>query len=73
MTEMAGFIRRQNVKMAILTVPASNAQSVVNDLVLHGIQAILNFSPTVLDVPEHVVVNSVDLAVELENLSYFIR
>ena len=45
----------------------------VNDLVQHGIQAILNFSPTVLDVPEHVVVNSVDLAVELENLSYFIR
>ena len=73
MSEMAEFIRRQNVKMAILTVPASNAQSVVNDLVLHGIQAILNFSPTVLDVPEHVVVNSVDLAVELENLSYFIR
>jgi redox-sensing transcriptional repressor len=35
--------------------------------------AILNFSPTVLDVPENVVVNSVDLAVELENLSYFIR
>ncbi len=73
MTEMAEFIRRQNVKMAILTVPASNAQSVVNDLVQHGIQAILNFSPTVLDVPENVVVNSVDLAVELENLSYFIR
>ncbi len=73
MTEMAEFIQRQNVKMAILTVPASNAQSVVNDLVQHGIQAILNFSPTVLDVPEHVVVNSVDLAVELENLSYFIR
>jgi redox-sensing transcriptional repressor len=59
--------------MAILTVPASSAQSVVNGMVDHGIQAILNFSPTVLDVPEHVVVNSVDLAVELENLSYFIR
>jgi redox-sensing transcriptional repressor len=59
--------------MAILTVPASGAQSVVNDMVRFGIQAILNFSPTVLDVPEQVVVNSVDLAVELENLSYFIR
>lgn len=73
MSEMADFIRRQNVKMAILTVPANGAQSVANDLVNNGIQAILNFSPTVLDVPEHVVVNSVDLAVELENLSYFIR
>ncbi|MFO1485033.1 MAG: redox-sensing transcriptional repressor Rex [Verrucomicrobiaceae bacterium] len=73
MTDMESFIRRNNVKMAILTVPASGAQSVVNDMVHHGIQAILNFSPTVLDVPEHVVINSVDLAVELENLSYFIR
>ncbi len=71
--EMAAFIGRHHVKMAILTVPANHAQSVTNDLVQHGIQAILNFSPTVLDVPEHVVVNSVDLAVELENLSYFIR
>jgi redox-sensing transcriptional repressor len=59
--------------MAILTVPASSAQLVTNQIVEAGIQAILNFSPTVLDVPENVVVNSVDLAVELENLSYFIR
>ncbi len=73
MGDMPEFVRRNHVKMAILTVPAHNAQSVVNDLVEYGIQAILNFSPTVLDVPEHVVVNSVDLAVELENLSYFIR
>ena len=59
--------------MAILTVPATSAQEVANVLIKAGVQAILNFSPTVLDVPEDVVVNSVDLAVELENLSYFIR
>jgi redox-sensing transcriptional repressor len=73
LTDMAAFIKEHQVKMAILTVPASNAQSVTNKMVDAGIQAILNFSPTILDVPEHVVVNSVDLAVELENLSYFIR
>jgi len=73
MEQMSNFIKEHRVKMAILTVPASGAQSVVNEMVAAGIQAILNFSPTVLDVPEHVVVNSVDLAVELENLSYFIR
>lgn len=71
--EMTEFIREHQVKMAILTVPTSGAQSVTNQMVEAGIQAILNFSPTVLDVPDHVVVNSVDLAVELENLSYFIR
>ena len=70
---MPQFIRTNQVKMAILTVPTSGAQAVTNQMVEAGIQAILNFSPTILDVPDHVVVNSVDLAVELENLSYFIR
>ena len=70
---MDAFIRENGVKMAILTVPAASAQEVANALIKAGVQAILNFSPTVLDVPEDVVVNSVDLAVELENLSYFIR
>lgn len=71
--EMGAFITAQNVKLAILAVPASNAQQVVNSLVAAGIQAILNFAPVVLEVPDQVVVNNVDLAVELENLSYFIR
>lgn len=72
-SQMAAFIQTHGVKMAILTVPGEVAQEVANKLVDAGIQAILNFSPTVLQAPDHVVVNSVDLAVELENLSYFIR
>jgi redox-sensing transcriptional repressor len=59
--------------MAILAVPAMAAQEVANDLVRAGVMGILNFSPTLLQVPEGVVVNNVDLALELENLSYFIR
>ncbi len=70
---LPGFIRDHQIKMAILTVPANHAQEVVNLMVESGIQAVLNFSPVVLDVPKHVIVNNVDLAVELENLSYFIR
>ncbi len=73
MAAMPAFIHENQVKMAILTVPAAAAQEVANALIKAGVQAILNFSPTVLDVPDEVVVNSVDLAVELENLSYFIR
>jgi redox-sensing transcriptional repressor len=73
METMPDFILKNQVKMAILTVPANSAQGVTNQMVEAGIQAILNFSPCVLDVPDQVVVNSVDLAVELENLSYFIR
>ncbi len=67
------FIREHGIKMAILAVPGPVAQEVTNALVAVGIQAILNFAQCVLQVPENVVVNSVDLAIELENLSYFIR
>jgi redox-sensing transcriptional repressor len=69
---LTGFVRENGIKLAILTVPAAAAQSVANELVEAGIQAILNFSPIILQVPEHVVVNNVNLAIELENLSYFI-
>lgn len=70
---LTDYIRENNIKMAILTVPGTHAQEVVNEMVAAGVQAILNFSPVVLEVPKNVVVNNVDLAVELENLSYFIR
>jgi redox-sensing transcriptional repressor len=67
------FVDERGVKMAILAVPATAAQEVVNELVQVGIMGVLNFSPTLLQVPDGVVVNNVDLALELENLSYFIR
>lgn len=70
---MKDFIRKKAIKMAILSVPVVVAQEVTNELVDAGIQAILNFCPTVLQVPPLVFVNNVDLAIELENLSYFIR
>ena len=73
MTEMAECVGSHQIKMAILAVPGTAAQEVVNSLVAAGIQAILNFAPIILQVPEHVVVNNVDLAIELENLSYFSR
>jgi len=69
--ELPQFVKKQNVKMAILTVPADTAQDVANRLVQAGITGILNFSPIVLSVPEKLMVNNVNLAIELENLSYF--
>jgi redox-sensing transcriptional repressor len=71
MDELPTFVEKQNIKMAILTVPAAAAQEVANRLVQAGITGILNFSPIVLFVPEKVMVNNVNLAIELENLSYF--
>ena len=73
MDELGGFVREHRIKMAILTVPGNVAQEVANALVEAGILAILNFAPIILQVPDKVVVNNVDLAIELENLSYFIQ
>jgi redox-sensing transcriptional repressor len=73
MEELPRFIAGQGVKMAILTVPAAVAQSVANGLIGAGVSGILNFAPIVLAVPEEVMVNNVNLAIELENLSYFIQ
>ena len=70
--EVVRFVRENDVKLAILCVPGGVAQEAANELVGAGVQGILNFSPTLLQVPEAVTVNNVDLALELENLSYFV-
>jgi redox-sensing transcriptional repressor len=71
--EMSGVIKDRSVRMAILAVPGTEAQEVANKLVSAGITAILNFAPVILLTPDHVMVNNVNLAIELENLAYFIQ
>ncbi len=73
LARMGKFVADNGVKMAILCVPGTVAQEICNNLVTAGIQAILNFAPIVLHVPAGVMVNNVNLAIELENLSYFLR
>ena len=65
-TELA----RQPVDMAVLVTPAEAAQPVADRLVRLGVRAILNFAPLQLTVPADVVVKTVNLALELETLSY---
>jgi redox-sensing transcriptional repressor len=62
--------RREAVEIAILVTPADPAQGLVDRLVASGVTAILNFAPVQLHVPEGVDVKNVNLAVELETLSY---
>lgn len=73
MERIGRVVREKAVRMAIIAVPATAAQEVANELVEAGIGGILNFSPAMLTVPDTVTVNSVNLAIELENLSYFIQ
>jgi redox-sensing transcriptional repressor len=73
MEKLEEIVQARGVRMAVVTVPATSAQEVANRLVKCGIAGILNFAPLVLQVPEDVMVNNVNLAIELENLSYFIQ
>jgi redox-sensing transcriptional repressor len=73
LAEMEKLVEAKKIKMAILAVPATEAQEITNRLCQAGITAILNFAPIILQVPEHVIVNNVNLAIELENLSYFAK
>jgi redox-sensing transcriptional repressor len=63
-------VRREEVEIAILVTPADPAQGLVDRLVAVGVTAILNFAPVQLQVPDGVDVKNVNLAVELETLSY---
>lgn len=66
------YIADHGVRMAIIAVPEAAGQTVADILVNSGVQAILNFSPAVLNLPDEVVVNHVDLAAELGSLSFFV-
>jgi redox-sensing transcriptional repressor len=65
-------VRRDRIRIAVIAVPASSAQAVLNEVVAAGIKAVLNFSPGTLKVPPDVKVKSVDLTVSLESLSFFL-
>jgi redox-sensing transcriptional repressor len=68
-TMEADFARRP-LDMAVLVTPAEAAQPVTDRLVALGVKAVLNFAPVQLVVPDDVVVKTVNLALELETLSY---
>jgi redox-sensing transcriptional repressor len=70
--QLKRIVRQERVSIAVLAVPASAAQSVVNLVVAAGVKAVLNFSPGTLTVPGDVKLKSVDLTVSLESLSFFL-
>lgn len=65
-------MRRDVISIAVIAVPASSAQRVVDLVLAAGIKAVLNFSPGVLQVPPDVKLKSVDLTVSLESLSFYL-
>src|SRR5256885_14657803 len=67
---LEGDLGKEHSDIAIVVTPAESAQDVVDRLVRAGVKAILNFAPLQLSVPSDVVVKSVNMALELETLSF---
>jgi len=69
--ELAGIVRASQVAIGVVATPGPAAQEAADLLVAAGVTSILNFAPVVLTAPSAVNVRKVDLAVELQILSYY--
>jgi redox-sensing transcriptional repressor len=71
--ELTQTVQKETIRLGIIAVPADNAQQVVDTLVAAGVRGILNFAPVSVTVPPNVALNSVDLSVQLEQLSFLVN
>jgi len=70
---LAAILADTGAELALLTVPAEEAQKAADALAAAGIRGVLNFAPAVLRLPAHVRLVSVDLAVQLEQLAFLVH
>lgn len=71
--KLARFVRRHNIEIAVVAVPAAAAQTVAELLVAVGVRAILNYAPTTLNVPADVRVEDVDPVIHLQRMAFHLR
>lgn len=71
MGDLAGAAAQERPAIGVIATPAGAAQEVADALVGVGIRSILNFAPTVLTVPAHVMLRYVDLSIELQVMSFY--
>jgi redox-sensing transcriptional repressor len=72
MSQLVEEITRQNIRIAMIAVPASEAQSVADKLVEAGVQALLNYAPITITVPPGVRVQYIDPAAHLQHMTYYL-
>ena len=70
---LAGFVKHENVDIAVITVPAEKAQIVADTVCEAGIKGVWNFTTVDLDLPEDVVVENVHISDSLHALAYYMH
>ena len=69
--ELAQIVQSRNISIGVIATPGTAAQEAADALVAAGVTSLLNFAPAVISAPHGVSVRKVDLAVELQILSYY--
>ena len=72
MDQLHTVVKKLNILVAMLAVPASHAQAVTDDLVDAGIQAILNYAPVNITVPKGIRVQYIDPVTHLQRMTYYL-
>jgi redox-sensing transcriptional repressor len=70
LTDLADTVQKHSIRLGIMAVTAEAAQDVADQLVDAGVKGLLNFAPVSISVPADIALNAVDLAVQLEQLSF---
>jgi redox-sensing transcriptional repressor len=73
MNEMKQTIKAMNIRIGIITVPAAEAQFVANEFIQSGIEAILNFAPAIIKVPNEIRIHHADFTTELQSLAFYLE
>ncbi len=73
MSELAEVVETKNVTIGIVAVPASEAQTVIDQLIANGIIGILNYAPIAPQVPMHVVIRNIDPVLSLQSMTFYLR
>jgi len=73
MDDLEEVIEKEDIQVAILTVPAPVAQSITDRMIQGTVRGILNFTPARLTVPSSIRIHHIDLAIELQSLVYFLK
>jgi len=67
------YVRETEIKIAIIAVPASDAQDVAENLIEAGIKAVLNYAPVTLSVPPEIKVQYMDPVIYLQRMTYYLE
>jgi redox-sensing transcriptional repressor len=70
---LVGVVREAGIRVAMVAVPAEAAQEVTDKLVEAGVQAVLNYAPITLLVPEHVRVQHIDPVAHMQRMTFYLE